>query len=65
MLTLYQIVVPAQRFVKTEDVYLGFELTDRKAMGRQALDPAFRAASANGGRAQAGRVARAVAEVWS
>jgi NTE family protein len=37
----------------------------RKEMGRQALDPAFRAASARAGRAQAGRVANAVAEVWS
>jgi NTE family protein len=37
----------------------------RKEMGRQALDPAFRAASARAGRAQAARVASAVAEVWS
>lgn len=36
----------------------------RRAMGRQALDPAFRAASAHAGRAQATAVARAVAEVW-
>jgi NTE family protein len=37
----------------------------RKAMGRQALDPAFRAPAASAGRAQAARVASAVAEVWS
>jgi NTE family protein len=37
----------------------------RKAMGRQALDPAFRAASAGAGRAQAARVAGDVAKVWS
>jgi NTE family protein len=37
----------------------------RNAMGRQMLDPAFRAASARAGRAQAARVASAVAEVWS
>jgi NTE family protein len=37
----------------------------RKAMGRQALDPAFRAPAAIAGRAQAARVANAVAEVWS
>ncbi len=37
----------------------------RKAMGRQMLDPAFRATSANAGRAQAARVAIAVAAVWS
>ena len=37
----------------------------RKAMGRQALDPAKRAASARAGRAQAQGVAREVAEVWT
>lgn len=37
----------------------------RKAMGTQALDPAFRAASARAGRAQAASVAQAVKEVWS
>lgn len=37
----------------------------RREMGRQALDPAFRAAAARAGRAQAPRVAGAVAEVWS
>lgn len=37
----------------------------RKAMGRQALDPAFRAPAAQAGRAQAARVSSAVAAVWS
>lgn len=37
----------------------------RKEMGRQALDPAFRAAAARAGRRQAASVATAVAEVWS
>jgi NTE family protein len=37
----------------------------RKAMGRQALDPAFRASAAAAGRAQAARVASDVAKVWS
>lgn len=37
----------------------------RKAMGRQSLDPAFRAASARAGMAQAPLVAGAVAEVWT
>lgn len=37
----------------------------RRAMGRQSLDPARRAASAQAGRTQAPTVARAVAEVWS
>ncbi|HEV2217971.1 MAG TPA: patatin-like phospholipase family protein [Candidatus Dormibacteraeota bacterium] len=37
----------------------------RRAMGSQALDPAFRAASARAGREQATSVARAVAEVWA
>jgi len=37
----------------------------RKAMGRQALDPARRAASARAGRTQAPTIARAVAEVWA
>lgn len=37
----------------------------RKAMGRQALDPAHRAASARAGKAQAPSVASAVAAVWS
>ncbi|HET7465572.1 MAG TPA: patatin-like phospholipase family protein [Candidatus Dormibacteraeota bacterium] len=37
----------------------------RKAMGTQALDPAFRAAAARAGRTQAASVVRAVAEVWS
>lgn len=37
----------------------------RKAMGRQALDPAKRAAAARAGRAQAESVARRVAEVWT
>ncbi|HSS61104.1 MAG TPA: patatin-like phospholipase family protein [Candidatus Limnocylindrales bacterium] len=36
----------------------------RKAMGTQALDPAFRAPSARAGRSQAGRVAGAVGAVW-
>ena len=39
--------------------------TARKAMGRQALDPAFRAPSARAGKAQASLVAGAVAEVWA
>jgi NTE family protein len=39
--------------------------TARKAMGRQALDPAFRAASARAGKAQASLVASSVAEVWA
>jgi NTE family protein len=39
--------------------------TARKAMGRQALDPAFRAPSARAGEAQAALVAGAVAEVWA
>lgn len=39
--------------------------TARKAMGSQAMDPAFRAASARAGKAQAPLVARAVAEVWT
>ena len=37
----------------------------RKAMGTQFLDPAFRAASARAGWAQATSVARAVEEVWA
>lgn len=37
----------------------------RKAMGRQALDPAYRAASARAGKAQAPSVASAVATIWS
>jgi NTE family protein len=37
----------------------------RNEMGRQALDPAFRAAAARARRAQASRVASAVANVWS
>lgn len=37
----------------------------RKAMGYQALDPAYRTAAARAGRAQAVSVARAVAEVWT
>jgi NTE family protein len=37
----------------------------RKAMGTQSLDPAYRAASARAGRAQASSVAQAVKEVWS
>lgn len=41
------------------------DATARKAMGRQSLDPAFRAASARAGRAQASLVAAAVAEVWA
>jgi len=36
-----------------------------KAMGRQALDPARRAASARAGRTQAPTIARAVAQVWA
>src|SRR3954465_12302909 len=36
----------------------------RKAIGRNGLDPAARAASAAAGRAQAATVARQVAEVW-
>ena len=39
--------------------------TARKAMGRQALDPAFRAASARAGKAQAPLAAGAVAGVWA
>ena len=37
----------------------------RKAMGTQALDPAFRTAAARAGRAQASSVAQAVADVWA
>ena len=37
----------------------------RKAMGMQSLDPAYRAASARAGRAQAPSVVQAVKEVWS
>ena len=37
----------------------------RKAMGRQVLDPAFRAASARAGKAQAALVAGAVAQLWT
>lgn len=37
----------------------------RKAMGRQALNPAKRAAAARAGKAQAQSVARRVAEVWN
>jgi NTE family protein len=36
----------------------------RKAIGRNVLDPAARAPSAEAGRAQATAVARQVAEVW-
>ena len=39
--------------------------TARNAMGRQALDPAFRAASARAGKAQAPMAAGAVGEVWA
>jgi NTE family protein len=37
----------------------------RKAMGRQALDPAFRAPSARAGRTQGASVAKEVAGVWA
>jgi NTE family protein len=37
----------------------------RRAIGRNVLDPAARAPSAQAGRAQAARVAEGVAEVWN
>ena len=46
-------------------IVVSADATARKAMGRQALDPAFRAPSARAGKAQAPLVAGAVAEVWS
>jgi NTE family protein len=49
----------------TRSVVVPADPPARKEMGRQALDPAFRAASARAGRAQAARVASAVAELWS
>jgi NTE family protein len=46
-------------------IVVSADATARKAMGRQALDPAFRAASARAGRAQAPLAAGRVAEVWA
>ena len=46
-------------------IVVSADTTARKAMGRQALDPAFRAPSARAGKAQAPLVAGAVAEVWA
>lgn len=46
-------------------IVVSADATARKAMGRQALDPAFRAPSARAGKAQAPLVAAAIAEVWA
>jgi NTE family protein len=48
-----------------KSIVVSADATARKAMGRQALDPAFRAASARAGKAQAPSAASAVADVWA
>jgi NTE family protein len=52
-------------FVDAPSVVVSPDAAARKAIGRNALDPARRAPAARAGRAQAATVAASVATVWS